>query len=241
MDNEKRYYWIKLKTNFFNQDSIDFLMSQENGSDYVVLYQMICLNTANSNGNLQSKIGEMIVPYDIEKIVRDCKYFKYDTVVVALELYKKLGLIYENNDDILSISNYEEMVGSETEYARKKREYRSRQKERQLEDNVRQEYRDKILDIRYRDIILKDNNIYHIDDTYLMELIMLYPDVDIEQEIKNMHGWCLSNPGKRKTLKGIKRFINGWLARAQKDVRSSGKKEIKEEPRKSIDEEFPIF
>ena len=73
MAETKKYYWIKLNTNFFNKEQIDFLMSQKNGSEYVVLYQMLCLNTANNNGELTSKIGEMIVPYSIEKIVRDTK------------------------------------------------------------------------------------------------------------------------------------------------------------------------
>ena len=108
----KRYYWIKLKTDFFNQEDIDFLLSQENGCQYVVLYQMLCLNTANTGGRLASSMNEVIVPYDVKKIVRDCKYFDIDTVAVALELFKKLGLIYEEEDNVLRISNYENIVGS---------------------------------------------------------------------------------------------------------------------------------
>ncbi len=43
----------------------------------------------------------------------------------------------------------------------------------------------------------------------------LYPAVDILQELRKMKGWLDSNPAKRKTRKGIKRFINGWLSREQ--------------------------
>ena len=75
MNDNKRYYWIKLKTDFFNQETVDFLLSQKNGCEYIVLYQMLCLNTANNNGEMCSKIGEMIVPYNVDKIVRDTKYF----------------------------------------------------------------------------------------------------------------------------------------------------------------------
>ena len=127
MGDNKRYYWIKLKTDFFNQQTIDFLLSQKNGCEYIVLYQMLCLNTANNNGEMCSKIGEMIVPYNVEKIVRDTKYFDFDTVTIALELFKKLGLVYEENDKILKISNFDEMVGSETSSAKRVREYRERQ------------------------------------------------------------------------------------------------------------------
>ena len=44
MNNEKKFYWIKLKVDFFRREEIDFLLSQKNGAEYVVLYQMICLN-----------------------------------------------------------------------------------------------------------------------------------------------------------------------------------------------------
>lgn len=145
MTNNKKFYWIKLKTDFFNTEQIDFLMSQENGCQYVVLYQMLCLNTANNNGRLATSIGEMIVPYNIDKITRDTKYFNTDTVIVALELFKKLGLVYEEEHNILKISNFDEMVGSESKWAEKKRIYRKKQKQLSLgqgEDIVRQEYRD---------------------------------------------------------------------------------------------------
>ena len=256
---DKKYYWIKLKTNFFNTDVIEFLLSQKNGCEYVVLYQMLCLKTANTNGSLKSEIGEMIVPFTVDKIVRDTKYFDTDTVVVALELYKKLGLIYEGKDNCLMISNYSEMVGSETDYALKKRAYREKRKLLQssgqcigqIEDNVRQEYRDKSKEYRdkskeYRDksidkeierntsassdeknhsqpstmpsvieLILNDKSLFpvHQDDIDLWS--ELYPSVDIMQELRKMKGWLDSNPTKRKTKNGIKRFINSWLSREQ--------------------------
>ena len=42
MAEKKRYYWIRLKDSFMTGDEIDFLMSQKNGAEYVVLYQMDC-------------------------------------------------------------------------------------------------------------------------------------------------------------------------------------------------------
>lgn len=43
----------------------------------------------------------------------------------------------------------------------------------------------------------------------------LYPAVDVRQQLRSMKGWLLSNPAKRKTKRGIKRFINNWLSREQ--------------------------
>lgn len=117
----KRYYWIKLKDSFMSSDEIDYLMSQPDGANYVVLYQMLCLKTINTSGCLVSKIGEMLIPYDAEKIQRECKWFSLATVRVALSVYKQIGLIFENPDGTLAISDYSDMIGSETDWAAKKR------------------------------------------------------------------------------------------------------------------------
>ena len=130
MPEQKRYYWIRLKTDFFNQEAIDLLLSQPNGCQYVVLYQMLCLNTANNNGEMTTRVGEMIVPYNIDKIVRDTKYFDHDTVTVALGLFQKLGLIYQEENGVLKITDCAKMVGHESasREAIKKRDYRLRKK-----------------------------------------------------------------------------------------------------------------
>lgn len=117
----KRFYWIKLKDSFMSSDEIDYLMSQPDGANYVVLYEMLCLKTINTGGCLVSQIGEMLIPYDAEKIQRECKWFSLATVRVALSVYKQIGLIFESPDGILAISNYSDIVGSETDYSAQKR------------------------------------------------------------------------------------------------------------------------
>lgn len=166
---DKRFYWIKLKTDFFEQDAIDFLLSQTNGSDYIALYIKLCTMTANTNGQLATQIGEILIPYDAQKIARDTKYFSVDTVVVAMELFKKLGLIYESNDNVLQIANYDSMVGSSKmdEHtkrlnAERQRRFKANQKQKLLENNVtvthgvtlkdNAEYRDKSIEIRDKSI-----------------------------------------------------------------------------------------
>lgn len=55
-----------------------------------------------------------------------------------------------------------------------------------------------------------------------------YPAVDIEQELRRMIAWLDSNPTKRKTRRGIERFVNNWLARTQDSGGSKGRKEVGE-------------
>ena len=76
-----------------------------------------------------AQIGEVIIPYDVDKIQRDTKWFSTDTVRVALGLYAKLGLIYQEKDGTLVLANHSEMVGSETDYAAQKKLQRTNQRQ----------------------------------------------------------------------------------------------------------------
>ena len=63
---------------------------------------------------------------------------------------------------------------------------------------------------------------FDVTESYFAEQVGLYPGINIEQEFRNMRGWLDSNPKKRKTPKGIKRFITTWLQNSQDKPR--GKK-----------------
>ena len=125
----KRYYWMKLKDTFMTSETVDFLMSQPNGANYVVLYQMLCLKTINTEGRFERQIGAVLIPYDIEKIQRDAKWFSIDTVRIALNLYMQLGLIYKDENGVMVIANHNELVGSETDAAARMRSSRSRRQQ----------------------------------------------------------------------------------------------------------------
>ncbi len=68
---------------------------------------------------------------------------------------------------------------------------------------------------------LNDNTDYNVTQEEISEFSSLYPAVDVLQEYRGMKAWCMSNPHKRKTRNGIKKFINGWLSSAQKQARSN--------------------
>ena len=57
---------------------------------------MLCLQTANNNGELASRVGEMIIPYDPDKIARDTKYFSKDFFSVCL-CYVDNGLFLQQS------------------------------------------------------------------------------------------------------------------------------------------------
>lgn len=64
-------------------------------------------------------------------------------------------------------------------------------------------------------LLLNDKTEHFVSHADIDTWRELYPAVDIMQELRNMRGWLLSNPTKRKTKRGIARFINSWLAKEQ--------------------------
>ena len=64
-------------------------------------------------------------------------------------------------------------------------------------------------------LTLNDKSEYPIYQKDIDEWKELYPSVDVIQQLRNMKGWCNSNPTKRKTRRGIKKFINSWLSKEQ--------------------------
>lgn len=67
--------------------------------------------------------------------------------------------------------------------------------------------------------LLNDGTSYEITENDVDKFQQLYPGIDVRQEIRNITGWCMSNPNNRKTRAGAKRFLNGWLSRAQNSAR----------------------
>lgn len=65
------------------------------------------------------------------------------------------------------------------------------------------------------ELILNDKSLFPVHQEDIDLWTELYPSVDIMQELRKMKGWLDSNPTKRKTKNGIKRFINSWLSREQ--------------------------
>ena len=102
----ERYYWFKLKESLLTSEKVDFLMRQKGGANYVVLYQCICLKLVNNNGVFAVHLGDDIyVPYTEEKIAGETKgWFSLDTIKVALDLYRRLGLVFFQEDGLQGVS-----------------------------------------------------------------------------------------------------------------------------------------
>ena len=72
---------------------------------------------------------------------------------------------------------------------------------------------------------------FPVYESFVKELTPLYPAVDIKAQLRQMAGWLIGNPSKRKTQKGILRFVTNWLSTQQDKaatplISSSHKREV---------------
>lgn len=116
----KKYFWLKLKEDFFDDDAINWLEEQPKGKEYALFYLKLCLKSLKTDGILIRTVGTMLVPYDMKKLSEITKT-EFDTVVVAMELLKNIGLVEILENGEIFLPGLHQMVGSETKWARYKR------------------------------------------------------------------------------------------------------------------------
>ena len=121
----KKYYWLKLKEDFFEEDTIAWIEEQPNGKEYSLFYLKLCLKSLKTNGLLIRNVGQMIVPYDA-KTLSKITNTDVDTVMVAMELFKQIGLIQMMENGEIYLTQLENMVGCESKWAEKKRNQRKK-------------------------------------------------------------------------------------------------------------------
>lgn len=66
-----------------------------------------------------------------------------------------------------------------------------------------------------RQFPLKDGTFFEPEESYVDELKAAHPQLSVEYELRRARLWLISNPGKRKTEKGMKRFLTSWMGRQQ--------------------------
>lgn len=121
-DNTK-FYWLQLKEDFFEDDAIQWLEEQEKGKEYSLFYLKLCLKSLKTNGILIRNVGNLLVPYDAKKLAEITKT-DFDTVVVAMQLLEKIGLIKILENGEIYLEQLEQMIGSQSIGAFKKQQQR---------------------------------------------------------------------------------------------------------------------
>ena len=129
----ERYYWLKLQRDFFKRHDVRIVESMQNGKDYVLFYLKLLCESIDHEGRLRFSDS---IPYN-DEMLSTITNTNIDIVRSAVKIFTELGLMEILSDGTFFMNEVQKMIGSETSWAEKKREYR-RTIQGQCEDNVLQ-------------------------------------------------------------------------------------------------------
>lgn len=185
MADNKVFYWLKLKEDFFEDDTIRWMEEQENGKEYTLFYLKLCLKSLNLDGTIIRIVGEKLIPYDKKALAR-LTNTDIDTVTIAMNLFKEIGLVDIFDTGEIYMKQVKEMTGSRTEGAIRKEKYRKGIEEKKR-DNVPRlsqecptENREESLEFRDKSLE-KKNTSSSLDDLF-SQVWKLYPKKTARKE-----------------------------------------------------------
>ena len=117
MADNRKYYYLKLKENFFDSDSIVLLEDMKDGILYSNILLKLYLKSLKNGGKLQ--LDEHI-PYTAQMIATLTRH-QIGTVERALEIFRQLGLVEQLDSGLLYMTDIELMIGQSSTEAERKR------------------------------------------------------------------------------------------------------------------------
>ena len=117
MADNRKYYYLKLKENFFDSDSIVLLEDMKDGILYSNILLKLYLKSLKNGGRLQ--LDEHI-PYTAQMIATLTRH-QIGTVERALAIFQQLGLVEQLDCGLLYMTDIELMIGQSSTEAERKR------------------------------------------------------------------------------------------------------------------------
>lgn len=116
----EKFYWFKLKEDFFKRHDIRILKQMPNGKDYLLFLLELMAESISHGGEL--RYSELI-PYD-EQMLSVITDTNIDTVRSAMKVLQAMGFIEIWDDRTIYVKAVEKLIGSQTHGSAKKMEQR---------------------------------------------------------------------------------------------------------------------
>lgn len=122
-----KYYWLKLKRDFFKRHDITIVEDMPNGKDYVLFYLKMLCESVDHDGELRFSDT---IPYN-ETMLATLTHTNVDIVRSAVKIFTELGMMEVWDDGTYYMAQVENMIGSasNSDGAIRQKRYRDRQKE----------------------------------------------------------------------------------------------------------------
>lgn len=123
--NKEKFYWLKLKRDFFKRHDIQIVENMPNGKDYILFYLKLLCESVDHNGCLRFNDE---IPYN-EAMLSTITNTNIDIVRSAISVFASLKMIEVYDDGTYYMKEVEKMIGCQSISAEKKQIQRQLKKE----------------------------------------------------------------------------------------------------------------
>ncbi len=124
MSENKRYYWMKLKKDFFDQKMIKILRTFDDGEKMIMIFLKIQLHSLENDGYIYYE--NMLPAFEQELAVAIDE--DIEKVKLTLDTLIRFGAVEKIDEKKYYITALEDCIGSESASAKRVREHREREK-----------------------------------------------------------------------------------------------------------------
>lgn len=128
MAESKKFYWLKLKRDFFKRHDIRIVESMPNGKDYILFYLKLLLESIDHEGTLRFSDT---IPYN-EQMLSVVTNTNIDIVRTAMKLFIDLNMMQVFDDQTIYMTEVDKLIGSSADNDNANRQRRYREKQKQL-------------------------------------------------------------------------------------------------------------
>jgi predicted phage replisome organizer len=162
LSDNKKYYYLKLKENFFDTDEIKVLEGMSNGYKYSNILLKLYLKSLKNNGAL--RLNEFI-PYNVEMIASVTRH-DVDTVRTAMQVFEQMKLLETLENGTIYMLDIQNFIGNSSTEADRIRSFR-----KQIEEE------------KSKTLLPVSTNVVQMYDKSTPEIeIELEKEIDIEKE-----------------------------------------------------------
>ena len=204
---DHKFYWLKLKNDFFKRHDIRIVEDMPNGKDYILFYLKMLVESVSHNGELRFSDT---IPYN-EQMLATITNTNIDIVKAAMDIFTQLKMIEILDNDTIYMAEVHKMIGSaaDNDNANRQRRFREKKKTESLLSVTKS-------NASVTESVTKDNEILDIEKE-------IDKDIEIDKEksikekttrfvpptIEEVRAYC----DERNNLVDPEKFIDYYTAR----------------------------
>lgn len=186
MSDNKKYYYLKLKDNFYDSEQMIILQNMQDGYLYSDILMKLYLRSLKNEGRL---MFNNIIPYTPQVLAQVVRH-QVGTVEKALQVFQQLGLIEVLDNGAIYMLDIQNFIGKSSTEA----------------DRIRL-YRDKIKKEEQKSIPASCTNVQELNDKNTLE-IEKETDIDTDTELQQQKDTANDDAKLVKAIKFYQDNIN---------------------------------